>query len=203
MDEMIDICRHYSLLEDGDEAGAKERRIDVKPIDYSKGSATGYIAKYICKNIDGANLESGIYGENPTIAAQRVDTWRSVWGIRQFEFIGGCSVTAWRELRRLPSDCQLPDEVEAIREAADCGDWCLFNERMGGFFCKRNEQLLRPYYSYKLDVSTGEIKESRFGDSFVERLLGVKYKAQNIVTRLHEWSVEKIGGSGLVSLGVL
>ncbi|WP_196140626.1 replication endonuclease [Aliikangiella sp. G2MR2-5] len=200
MKEMVDICRHYALLEDGEEKGASTHRLDVTPIDPEIGSATGYIAKYICKNIDGANLDSGTYGEDPIIAAQRVDTWRSVWGIRQFEFIGGCSVTVWRELRRLPEDKELPEEVEEIRKAADSANWGKFNELMGGFFCKRKEQALRPYYSFKFDSSTGEIKESRYGDSFIEKLLGVVFKGQNIITRFHEWRVEKIGATNFLPL---
>jgi len=203
LDEMVAICRFYAMREDGDEKGANKYRFDAKPIDAKKGSATGYIAKYICKNIDGENLESGIYGEDPIEAAQRVETWRSVWGIRQFEFIGGCSVTAWRELRRLPDKNDLPEEVEVIRQAADASDWCKFNELMGGFFCKRKEQTLRPHYSFKFDTSTGEVKESKYGNSFLERLVGLKYKAQTFITRLHEWSVEKIGTVRIASLGVL
>ena len=80
MAEMTGICREYAFMEDGNENGAEQYRFDAKAIDPQKGSATGYIAKYICKNIDGANLESGVYGEDPVIAAQRVETWRSVWG---------------------------------------------------------------------------------------------------------------------------
>lgn len=117
--DAVAICRQYALEEDGNEAGADKYRIDVKEIDPKKGSATGYIAKYICKNIDGSHLDVGVYGENPIEAAQRVDAWRSVWGIRQFQFIGGASVTVWRELRRLPENKDLPEKFEAIREAAD------------------------------------------------------------------------------------
>ena len=92
---------HYALMEDGDEKGAAENRCDFKLIDPKKGSAAGYIAKYVSKNIDGEHLDKGVYGENPTIAAQRVDAWASCWCIRQFQQIGGASVTIWRELRRL------------------------------------------------------------------------------------------------------
>ena len=52
-----------SLEEDGDEKGASENRCDFKLIDPKKGSATGYLAKYVCKNIDGKDLDKGGYGE--------------------------------------------------------------------------------------------------------------------------------------------
>ena len=76
--DAVDICRRYAMEEDGNEAGADKYRFDVLKVDPKKGSATGYIAKYISKNIDGSNLDKGTYGEDPIIAAQRVDTWRSV-----------------------------------------------------------------------------------------------------------------------------
>jgi hypothetical protein len=83
------IIERYSLEEDGDEKGASENRCDFKLIDPKKGSATGYLAKYVCKNIDGKDLDKGVYGEDPIIAAQRVEAWASCWGIRQFQQIGG------------------------------------------------------------------------------------------------------------------
>lgn len=47
----------YALQEDADEVGARQRRFTWKDIDEEKGSAVGYIAKYISKNIDAYGID--------------------------------------------------------------------------------------------------------------------------------------------------
>lgn len=141
----------YFLAEDGREPGAAENRVRFKLMDASKGGATGYIAKYICKNVDGKFIDS--QGQENTFsdarpdedgymretgidsatAAARVDAWAACWGIRQFQQIGGGKVGVWRELRRLQ---EAPAGLEDIRLACGVkGDenhkprWDLFTEK--------------------------------------------------------------------------
>jgi hypothetical protein len=213
IDDFKFIVKRYSLEEDGDEKGAADNRCDFKLIDQNKGSATGYLAKYVCKNIDGKDLDKGVYGEDPIMAAQRVEAWASCWGIRQFQQIGGVSVTVWRELRRFrkPETEKSVYEDESfmdIHKAADTGDWATYTKLMGGVFCMRKSQAIRPYYEMEVNKTTGVIKTSWFDGLITTKLKGILYKGRELITRIHTWqiSMQKEGQSVAAfspSLGVL
>ena len=106
---IIDMFYHYGLQIDGNEAGAKKHRVTVVKMDPKKGSATGYIAKYISKNIDGYQTDGkeigeDNYGNSAAEAAKRITAWRKCWGIRAFQAFGQPSVSIWRELRKFNSE---------------------------------------------------------------------------------------------------
>ncbi|OIQ24887.1 replication endonuclease [uncultured Vibrio sp.] len=189
--EMIEIMRDYSMKEDREEKGAEEHRFTEVKIDPEKGSATGYIAKYISKNIDGSDLDSGVYGEDPLDAAARVDAWAACWGIRQFQQLGGCSVTVWRELRRLKETQGLDDIAQSIVEAADTGNWKVFTQKMGGVFCKRKEQVFQPHYEVSFDKDTGAFNTSQYcTEEFIRALKGVVTRGRELITRVYQWRIE-------------
>jgi hypothetical protein len=124
------------LKEFGSEPGAYQKRVTVKRIDRSRGSATGYIAKYIAKNLDAAGVinaeagrETGVgggealdHGMAVADGLARVLAWAAVHGIRQFQQLGGPPVGLYREARRLRKSVGDAD-LERARGHADRGDW--------------------------------------------------------------------------------
>lgn len=107
------MVRRYALAMDGNEAGAQEKRCGFKTMDPAKGTAAGYIAKYI----DGYRLEKDLEGNNALETSARVEAWATRWRIRQFQQIGGPPITVWRELRRGKS--LLRDAPRFVRDAHD------------------------------------------------------------------------------------
>lgn len=183
----------YALQEDGAEAGAIEKRWDVKEIDPAEGSAAGYMAKYVAKNIDGYAVDVDFEGAcQAEEGAARTKAWASLWGIRQFQQIGSASVTVWRELRRRCEALKVPDqEIKVIHAAADSGDWAAFVDAIGGALARRDELLLRPDYQPKEEVINA------YGES-VRKLTGLILQGVsramnrcNYVTRDHVWTVQR------------
>jgi len=129
--QLVQIISKYWMREDGNEKGAHKSRVRVEFIDRRKGSAAGYIAKYISKNIDGHkvgvpyDVDGNPLGLSAVEAARRVSAWASVWGIRQFQPIGGAKVTIYRLLRRSEKVFETR-EAEQARINADQGNWDLF-----------------------------------------------------------------------------
>lgn len=194
--ELTRIARGHALRDMPTESGAQKRRFTVQPIDPSKGSATGYIAKYISKNIDGAK-ENGEgmgrdydAGKDATSTAPRVKDWAATWGIRQFQQVGGPSVTVYRELRRLGKDAEkLQLELfEKPRAAAVEGSYFLFWLFQGGPQVKRQDLPLKPFYVAddlgKYGDLTPKIKGIHGHDATGEYVE---------LTRLKTWTVQRAG----------
>lgn len=200
-DQVQDLCsiaQRYALQDTPGERGALKHRFTVERIDTTKGSATGYIAKYIAKNIDGLN-EAGdnvgldfASGTKASDASARVKTWATTWGIRQFQQIGGPSVTVWRELRRLgeAAESAQRDLFQNAQAAADRACWFSFWMLQGGPEVSRAALPLRPFYAAD---SLG-----KYGDA-VSRIKGITHRTDTgelfLQTRIHEWTVQRAGAA--------
>lgn len=127
------ITRYFLDQHDPDEPGAAKNRVKFVPIKMDAAhSATGYILKYIAKNIDGYQVQEDLFGDCAIEGAARVDAWASTWGIRQFQQIGGAPVGVWRELRRMEAAAEHTPLIEAARIAADDGEWAAYVHCQGG-----------------------------------------------------------------------
>ena len=179
---LLETIRHtvwrYALQDSPGERGADKHRVDFKPIDWSRGTAAGYIAKYVAKNIDGYKVGEDLYGNPALETSARVEAWAATWGIRQFQQVGGPPVTVWRELRRVES---VPDNAPAhLKEAHRAVNktavfegrenasvaWDRYCKAQGGVFCGRN---------YRIRITLIEREgENRYGEPLAPVPVGVE-----------------------------
>lgn len=158
---VVQIVKRYALQDSPDEPGAQRYRFRAEWIDRSKGSAVGYVAKYIAKNIDGHKVgELKDQGEGTGVAdatgAERITAWASTWGLRQFQAIGQPPVTLWRELRRRREAEPWWDPVLFTAwMAANEGDWWAFMHTLRHL--EGRGRRLRVAHAGRLDHITGEI----------------------------------------------
>lgn len=175
---METIISYYALEHDADEKGAKKQRIQFEDIDRSKGSATGYIAKYISKNINASHLsnEPDFETGNSSLgdAVKRVTAWASCWNIRQFQFFGAESVSVWRECRRMKEPTDNPD-LEKIRSAADHAKWSEFTKLI-----KANPVKLA--YDFETRNNYGEA---------IRKIIGLFFESETVATRQGSYRLER------------
>lgn len=172
------LVRRYALADSPNEYGAKHHRVDFKPMDPAKGTAAGYIAKYVAKNIDGYKLEKDLYGNDSFETSQRVEAWATTWRIRQFQQVGGPPVTVWRELRRVEAvpatapeclhEAHAAANKRTVREDRDVASvaWDRYVKAQGGPLCGRD---------YRVRLATANAGgHTKYGEEKAPRVVGVQ-----------------------------
>jgi len=198
-----EIVREYALEEDGHEPGAQKNRVDFVDIDPSKGTAAGYIAKYVAKNVDGGGyqVQNDVEGEGyeSVNTSPRIEAWASTWGIRQFQQIGGPPVGVWRELRRTELSSAVSQVVKDAHSAADTANWRRFVEVMEGPTCERRNLPIRVAYTKRgqryLRRERRMIPKAlnRYGEIANNEVFGIVdvMRARVHTSRRYEWRVLK------------
>ncbi len=195
----------YSRAWHPHESGAKENRIVIKRIEAGRGTAAGYIAKYVAKNIDGAHvgehrtreqngqnwiIQDDLIDGQKITPSERVTLWAQIHGIRQFQQIGGAPVSVWRELRRIKAETvqNAPETiraawlaVQAIKgapEVAKQADWAEYLRAQGGAAVGRGANI-------KIEKKEVEIISKYAGAVNVEKPCGV-FTIVRAIKRVYE-----------------
>jgi Bacteriophage replication gene A protein (GPA) len=197
-----ELLRKQWMSIDGNEPGAAYHRIKFVACDRAKGSATGYISKYIAKNVDGFRVgadfaASAADGEiiplesevDSKETAPRVLTWAWIHGIRQFQFFGTARVGLWRELRKIREPIDECGEMEVARLAADEGDWARFVNTIGGVFVGPNTEI-----NLWKEI-TGEL--NHYDELAGPQIVGIQNAEGMLRTRLKVWRLERGSDSSL------
>lgn len=176
--------RAYALADSPDEPGAQAHRFKVETIDPSKGSATGYVAKYVSKAIDGEGVDADHEADQDgKTSARRQIAWARTWGIRQFQFFGVPSITPTRELFRAPAH-ELPGQSLAQLHKA-----CKANDYAGCLAAMEGQGL-------KLSVSYCHRDSTRYRGETTKAVQGLTVAGGDlpglltIITHVERWTVQ-------------
>lgn len=182
--QLLGTFRSYALADSPDEPGAAEHRFKVEAIDPAKGSAVGYVAKYVSKSIDGEGIEADSESDCPgDDAARRIVAWARLWRIRQFQFFGVPAITPTRELYRHDGKGLQGQGLCEAHRAAKANDYAAWL-----YACEAHALAFRINYS--------ERDSTRYPDETARVIQGLNAHAADlpapadIVTRTETWSIQ-------------
>jgi len=182
------LLEKYAFEVDGCEEGAAEHRLEIEPVDKTKGSAVGYIIKYLSKNIKGEHMQGELDFESGLAAneaAENAAAWASRHRLRQFQFFGSSSVQVWRELRRL-KECPQPAGIEHARAAADCSNWKAFEEALAV------NPIKLEYEETECGNEFGEMTKRVLGLCALATKADGETKVRSLITRGEKWTIRSM-----------
>lgn len=189
------IKTHFLRGDDCDylEAGSIQNRLKFMACD-SRG-AVGYMLKYILKNMRAHGIDGELSDESESAtsesAVDRVEAWAATWRIRQFQVLGGHSVTTWRELRRVDREAvegktlNLMDIWLACQRLGEKqADFAAYIEAQGGLNNPKTKALFTVDYEFVNKVG-------RYGEAVVKKVIAVMATLwdESAVTNRKEWKV--------------
>ena len=184
-DVLKDLLTKYAFEVDGHEEGAAEHRLEIEDIDKTKGSAVGYIIKYLSKNIKGEHMQGELDFESGLLAhdgAANAAAWASRHRLRQFQFFGSSSVQVWRELRRL-KECPQPAEIEPARAAADSSNWKAFEAALAV------NPIQLEYEETECGNEYGEMTKRVLGLCALATKIDGETSVRSLITRGEKWTL--------------
>ncbi|WP_426991921.1 replication endonuclease [Methylomonas sp. CM2] len=159
-------------------------RLKAVLIDDEKGSATGYVIKYVTKSL-GFDVDNEDYDVQSDINF-RIRAWSSLYRVRQFDFFGNPPNSLFKESRRMFQECfvnigskeepnyqrlekdgkklcfgnqQLTDTIDRAVYHAGHSDYQSFVDAIGGFAVPKKQLALKTYSIEKLNVYGEEVKK--------------------------------------------
>jgi len=167
--ELHDYCKllgDLALEPCSDEAGAIDRRVDIKWEDKSKGRLANYALRYVTRN-------SFIDAEVDAKTSE--NNWYSLHGTRRVSWGGLPTKAAWEACRR-DFGKALP---KAVRKAAVAGRYAEWVIALGGI-CKTKAE-------YEIQSIT-EDKVSKYNDTY-KSYIGMVIKGITIITKSGDWDL--------------
>jgi hypothetical protein len=183
-DSITSMFRAYAMADSPNEPGAAEHRFTVERIDPAKGSAVGYVAKYVSKSIDGEGVDTDHEtGTSGASASLRIVAWSRTWNIRQFQFFGLPPITPTREFYRVSGQALPGVALREAHQACKANDYAAWLEACD-------------VHGLRFKVQYSERPSTRYADEITRAIHGLSVHGADVrgvlelQTRCDTWHIQ-------------